>query len=121
MIYKNLKIKGKAIYCNTASITSRVLRLHECKGHPAMEAMCNAIDLGAWQNSNLTVDQVRRAMNQNMCLPCILAKKNKPKIKSPSMDTLVVLQVGISSGRSSHRPEMDVFISIYSLTREQDI
>jgi hypothetical protein len=63
-------------------------------GHPAMEAMCNAIDSGAWQNSNLTVDQVRRAMNQNMCLPCILAKKNKLKIKSPSMETLAELQVG---------------------------
>jgi hypothetical protein len=45
---KNIKIKGKAIYCNTASITSQVLQLHERMGHPAMEAMCSAIDSGAW-------------------------------------------------------------------------
>jgi hypothetical protein len=84
----------KKTYCCTASVTSQVLQLHECMGHSAMEAMCNAIDSGTWQNSNLTVDQVRRVMNQNMCLPCILAKKNKPKNKSPSMDTLAELQVG---------------------------
>jgi hypothetical protein len=33
-------------------------------------------------------------MNQNMCLPCILAKKNKPKIKSPTIDTQTELQIG---------------------------
>jgi hypothetical protein len=91
---KNIKTKRKAIYCNTVSVTSRALRLHERMGHPATEAMCNAIDSGAWQNSNLTVDQVRRAMNQNICLTCILAKKNKPKSKSSSKDTLLGLQVG---------------------------
>jgi len=59
-----------------------------------MEAMCNAIDSGAWQNSNLTADQIWHVMNQNTCLPCILAKKNKAKIKSPPMVTLTELQVG---------------------------
>jgi hypothetical protein len=63
-------------------------------GHPAMEAMCNAIDSGAWQNSDLAVDQIWHVMSQNTCLPCILAKKNKPKIKSPPMDTLTELQIG---------------------------
>jgi hypothetical protein len=63
-------------------------------GHPVMEAMCNAIDSGAWQNSNLTVDQVRCVMNQNTCLPFILVQLNKPKIKSPTRDTLAELQVG---------------------------
>jgi len=40
------------------------------------------------------VDQIQRVMNQNMCLPCILAKKNKPKIKSPTIDTQTELQIG---------------------------
>jgi hypothetical protein len=88
---QNIKIKGKAIYCNTASVTSWVLQLHERMGHPAMEAMCKAIESGAWQNSDLTGDQIWCIMNQNTCLPCNLAKKNKPKFKSPPMDALTEL------------------------------
>jgi hypothetical protein len=36
---KEIKIKRKPIYCNTVSIASQVLRLHERMGHPSSEAM----------------------------------------------------------------------------------
>jgi len=45
---KEIKRKRKPIYCNTASISSQVLCLHERMGHPATEAMCTAINFGAW-------------------------------------------------------------------------
>jgi len=35
---KEIKIKRKPIYCNTASIANQVLRLHERMGHPSSEA-----------------------------------------------------------------------------------
>ena len=63
-------------------------------GHPSPEAMCTAITSGAWQIIKLMTDQVRRAMSQNPCLPCILAKKNKPKIQHSEQIELTNLQVG---------------------------
>jgi hypothetical protein len=68
----------RPVYCYMASITNQVLRLRERMGHPGAEAMCAAINSGTWQNAKLTVEQIRRAMNQNPCLPCILATRNKP-------------------------------------------
>ena len=91
---KGIKIKQNRIRCYTASITSQVLRLHERMGHPSSEAMCTAITSGAWQNIQLTADQVRRTMNQNPCLPCILSKKNKPKVQHLQQTDLTNLQVG---------------------------
>ena len=80
---KEIKIKRKPIYCNTVSIANQVLRLHERMGHPSSEAMCTAINFGAWKNVKVTSEQVRRVMKQNPCLPCLLAKKNKPAIANP--------------------------------------
>jgi hypothetical protein len=62
---KEIKRKRKPIYCNTASISSQVLCLHERMGHPATEAMCTAINFGAWKNVKITADQVHRVMNRN--------------------------------------------------------
>ncbi len=55
------------IYCNTVSIANQVLRLHERMGHPSSEAMCTAINFGAWKNVKVTSEQVRRVMKQNPC------------------------------------------------------
>ena len=83
-------------------------------GHPSPEAMCTAIISGAWQNIKLTTDQVRRAMSQNPCLPCILAKKNKPKIQHSEQIELTNLQVGeLISG--------DIIGKIQPPTRDGDI
>ena len=38
---KEIKIKRKPIYCNTVSIASQVLRLHERMGYPSSEAIAN--------------------------------------------------------------------------------
>ncbi len=40
---KEIKIMRKPIYCNTASVASQVLRLHERMGHPASEEIFNEI------------------------------------------------------------------------------
>jgi len=83
-------------------------------GHPSPEAMCTAITSGAWQIIKLTTDQVRRAMSQNPCLPCILAKKNKPKIQHSEQIELTNLQVGeLISG--------DIIGKIQPPTRDGDI
>jgi hypothetical protein len=80
---KDIKINQlNPIYCNSTSVTSKVLQLHDRMGHPSPEAMCTAITSGAWKNTKVSTDQVRRVMKQNPCLPCILAKKNKPKMDS---------------------------------------
>ena len=111
---KGIKIKQNPICCYTASITSQVLRLHERMGHPSPEAMCTAITSGAWRNIKLTTDQVRRAMSQNPCLPCILAKKNKPKIQHSEQIESTNLQVGeLISG--------DIIGKIQPPTRDGDI
>jgi hypothetical protein len=83
-------------------------------GHPSPEAMCTAITSGARQNIKLTTDQVRRAMSQNLCLSCILAKKNKPKIQHSQQTDLTNLQVGeLISG--------DIIGKIQPPTRDGDI
>jgi hypothetical protein len=91
---KEMKIKRKPIYCNTASISSQVLRPHERMGHPATEAMCTAINFGAWKNIKIMADQVRRVMNPNPCLLCMLAKKNKPSIANPEKNNLTESKIG---------------------------
>jgi hypothetical protein len=63
-------------------------------GRPASEAMCTAINFGAWKNVKITADQVHRVMNQNPCLPCMLAKKNKPSIANPEKGDFSELKIG---------------------------
>jgi hypothetical protein len=59
-------------------------------------------------------EQVRRAMSQNPCLPCILAKKYKPKIQHSQQTDLTNLQVGeLISG--------DIIGKIKPPTRDGDI
>jgi hypothetical protein len=111
---KEIKIKRKPIYCNTVSIANQVLRLHERMGHPATEAMCTAISFGAWKNTKITAEQVRRVMKQNSCLPCLLAKKNKPVIPHPEKNNLSDLKIGeLLSG--------DIIGKIQPATRDGDI
>jgi hypothetical protein len=66
---KSVKIKQNSLFCHTISIANQVMRLHERMGHPSSESMCKAIASGAWQNAKITVDQVRRTMDQSPCLP----------------------------------------------------
>ena len=73
-------LKRKSLYCLSNSVLNKVLSLHERMGHPGVEAVCKAIDSGAWMNANLTSGQVRRVMKGNPCLICMLAKWNKPSI-----------------------------------------
>jgi hypothetical protein len=90
------------------------MHLHERMGHPSSESMCKAIASGAWQNAKITVDQVRRTMDQSPCLPCILAKKNKPKIQSSHSSKPLNLQVGeLISG--------DIIGKIQPPTRDGDV
>ena len=83
-------------------------------GHPSLEAMCTAINFGAWKNVKVTAEQVRRVMKQNPCLPCFLAKKNKPAITNPEKNDLNVLKIGeLLSG--------DIIGKIQPATRNGDI
>lgn len=50
-------------------------------GHRTLEAMCTATKSCTRQNIKLTVKQVCRAMNPDLCLSNILSNKNKPKIQ----------------------------------------
>jgi hypothetical protein len=70
-----------------------VLHLHERMGHPVPEPMCTAVNFGAWKNLKITAEQVHRVMNQNPCLPCMLAKKNKPSIANPEKGDLTELKI----------------------------
>jgi hypothetical protein len=111
---KGIKIKRKPIYCNTVSIANQVLRLHECMGYPSSEAMCTAIIFGAWKNIKVTAEQVCRVMKQNPCLPCLLAKKNKPAIANPEKNDLNELKIGeLLSG--------DIISKIQPATRNGDV
>jgi hypothetical protein len=111
---KGIKKKRKPIYCNTVSIANQVLCLHERIRHPALEAMCTAISFGAWKNVKIIAEQVRRVMKPNSCLPCLLAKKNKPAIANPEKNDLNELKIGelLSS---------DIIGKIQPATRNGDI
>ncbi len=111
---KSVKIKQNSLSCYTVSIANQVMRLHECMGHPSSESMCKAIASSAWQNTKITVDQIRRTMDQSPCLPCILAKKIKPRIQSSHSSKPLNLQVGeLISG--------DIIGKIHPPTRDGDV
>ena len=73
-IEPNLLKRRKSLYCLSNSVLSKVIDLHERMGHPGVEAMCKAIDSGAWINVNLASEQVCRVMKGKPCLICMLAK-----------------------------------------------
>jgi hypothetical protein len=111
---KSVKIKQNSLSCYTISIANQVMHLHEHMGHPSSESMCKAITSGASQNAKVTVDQIRRVMEQSPCLPCILAKKNKPRIQSSHSSNPLNLQVGeLISG--------DIIGKIQPPTRDDDV
>ena len=70
------------------SLRQMVISLHERMGHPNTEAMCQAIDGSAptWTHCDLTTTQIRRIMRSQPCLICLLAKRQKPPIATPSGD-----------------------------------
>lgn len=70
----------------TTGTRLRVTELHHRMGHASVEAMCHAVSGSkpTWRNSGLTASQIRRAMRNNPCPHCLLAKRNKPPIPKSS-------------------------------------
>ena len=68
------------------SIRDLVIHLHERMGHPNTEAMCAAVDgeEPTWSHSNLTSSQIRSIMRKYPCTVCLLAKRQRPPVATPS-------------------------------------
>ena len=68
------------------STRDQVLHLHERMGHPNTEAMCAAVDgdQPTWDHSNLTSSQIRSIMRKYPCTICLLAKRQRPPVATPS-------------------------------------
>ena len=68
------------------SVRDLVMHLHERLGHPNTEAMCSAVegDSPTWTNSNLTSSQIRSVMRKYPCTICLLAKRQRPPVATPS-------------------------------------
>ena len=76
------------IHPDASSLRDKVISLHERLGHANLEAMCDAIGGNdpAWTHCDVTPTQVRRVMKTHRCLVCLLAKRPRPPISSPSGD-----------------------------------
>ena len=70
------------------STRDQVLHLHERMGHPNTEAMCAAVDgdQPTWDHSNLTSSQIRSIMRKYPCTICLLAKRQRPPVTTPSFE-----------------------------------
>ena len=68
------------------SLRDQVLHLHERMGHPNTEAMCAAVegDQPTWEHSSLTPSQIRCIMRKYPCTICLLAKRQRPPVATPS-------------------------------------
>jgi hypothetical protein len=92
----NLDTKRTTCFVTQASLKSsiqiKVLNLHERMGHAHPEIMAKAIEAGTWTKVDVTPEQVRRTFSTDPCLPCLLAKRNKPSPPGSVTDptTLIV-------------------------------
>ena len=68
------------------SIRDLVIHLHERMGHPNTEAMCAAVEgeEPTWSHSNLTSSQIRSVMRKHPCTICLLARRQRPPVATPS-------------------------------------
>jgi Reverse transcriptase (RNA-dependent DNA polymerase) len=61
-----------------------VIKLHEVMGHVRPRLMKRAIETGMWKGTNIRAEDILRLWGDHHCIACIMAKRNRIPISTPS-------------------------------------